>query len=268
MLPSSVVARSIGPPACKHPEPLTTPNQAGAQPLFVTTRWTLVMRARGEAPEARAALGELCEAYWTPVYRFLRREGRSEDEARETIQEFFTELLSRGNIDHADPEQGRFRSYFLGALKHFLSDRRRREGRQKRGGGALVQSFDAGTDTSPGLQIPDPAAGSPDSYFDHQWALAVMERGLNRLESTFVEAKKKLQFDTLKPWLNGDGTNLSQSEAAAQLGMTAGAVKVAVHRLRQSFRDIIRDEIAQTVHDPGEITEELRYLIEVLSANR
>lgn len=268
MLLSSVVARLIGPPVSKHPESLTTPDQPGAQPLFATTRWTLVMRARGEEPEARAALGELCEAYWTPVYRFLRREGRNEDEAQEIIQEFFSDLLSRGNIDHADPERGRFRSYFLGALKHFLSDRRRREGRQKRGGAALVESIDAGTDTSPGVQVPDPTGGSRDTYFDHQWALALMERGLDRLESTFVEAEKKLQFDTLKPWLNGDGPELSQSEAAAQLGMTAGAVKVAVHRLRQSFRTIIRDEIAQTVQDPEAISEELRYLIEVLSANR
>ena len=120
----------------------------------------MVMSARGDAPEARAALGELCEAYWMPVFRFLRREGRSEDGSRELAQEFFTRILSVGGIDGVDPAKGRFRSYLLGALKHFLADRKRSERRQRRGGGARVESIDAGgTDTSPGMQLPDPLLG-------------------------------------------------------------------------------------------------------------
>ena len=120
-------------------------DSAAAGPTaFFTTRWTMVMRARGDAPEARAALGELCEAYWMPVFRFLRREGRSEDESRELAQEFSARLLAGGGIGNVDPEKGRFRSYLLGALKHFLAERRRNEGRQKRGGGAVVESIDSG----------------------------------------------------------------------------------------------------------------------------
>ena len=244
------------------------PSSSSGNPAFATTRWTLVMRARGDAPEARTALGELCEAYWTPVYRFLRREGRNEDQARELTQEFFSRLLlSRGGVDTADPIRGRFRSYLLGALKHFLSDHRRSEGRQKRGGDAVVESIDSsgGTGTSPGMQISDPAAEVSDTYFDHQWALAVMDRALIAVQSEFGAAVKETQFQTLKPWLIGDTENLSQSEAAAQLGMTVGAIKVAIHRMRNSFRDAVQTEIAQTVNSPADIAEELRYLIEILA---
>ena len=114
---------------------------------FCTTRWTLVLRSRGDAVESRAALGELCEAYWTPVFRFLRREGRDDDESRELTQEFFARLLAGGSLEKADPEKGRFRSYLLGALKHFLTDRRRSENREKRGGGAVIESIESvGTD--------------------------------------------------------------------------------------------------------------------------
>jgi RNA polymerase sigma-70 factor (ECF subfamily) len=234
-------------------------------PAFHTTRWTLVMRARGDAPEARAALGDLCEAYWMPVFRFLRREGRSEDHSRELAQEFFSRLLA-GGIDRVDPEKGRFRSYLLGALKHFLADQRRAEGRQKRGGGAVIDSIESGgTDTSPGMQIADASATVPDAWFDRQWALAVMERGLMCVQSELGKSGKEKQFEILKPWLIGDTDKLSQTDAAAQLGMTAGAVKVAIHRLRKNFRDAIRAEIAQTVNDPGEVAGELRYLVEVLA---
>jgi RNA polymerase sigma factor (sigma-70 family) len=236
-------------------------------PVFSTTRWTLVMRARGDAPESRAALGELCDAYWTPVFRFLRREGRDEDQARELTQEFFSRLLSRGGVDRVDPNLGRFRSYLLGAVKHFLSDVRRSERRQKRGGDFVVESIDASSDTgtSPGMQIPDPAAAISDTYFDHQWALAVMDRALGTVQSDFEAAGKEIQFETLKPWLIGDTENLSQTEAAAHLDMTTGAVKVSIHRMRKNFRDAVQSEIAQTVNSPAEIAEELRYLIEVLS---
>jgi RNA polymerase sigma factor (sigma-70 family) len=243
------------------------PESSSGNPAFSTTRWTLVMRARGDAPEASAALGELCEAYWTPVLRFLRREGRNEDQSRELTQEFFSRLLSRGGVDKADPARGRFRSYLLGALKHFLADVRRSQGRQKRGGDAVVESIDSSGDigTSAGRQIPDPTAVIPDTYFDHQWALAVIDRALGAVQSDFEAASKETHFEALKPWLIGDTENLSQTEAAAQLGITAGAVKVAIHRLRKNFRDAVQSEIAQTVNSPAEIAEELRYLIEVLS---
>ncbi|MFK7852128.1 MAG: RNA polymerase sigma factor [Akkermansiaceae bacterium] len=234
---------------------------------FFTTRWTMVMRASGDAPEAKAALGELCETYWTPVFNFLRREGRNDDQSRELTQEFVSRLLSGSGMNEADPAKGRFRSYLLGALKHFLSEKKRNEGRLKRGGDAVVESMDSlETDTSPGWQIPDPDGGVADSYFDRQWALAIMDRSLKAVQTTFVRTGKEAQFDVLKAWLIGETGNLSQTEAAASLGMTTGALKVAIHRLRVSFKEAVQAEIAQTVQDPHEAAEELRYLIEVLAA--
>ena len=226
----------------------------------------MVMQARGEAPEARAALGELCENYWMPVFRFLRREGRGEDESRELVQEFFARLLSRNSLDGVDPGKGRFRSYLLGALKHFLAEQKRNAGRLKRGGDAVIESIDSGgTDTSPGLLLADPAGAVPDAFFDREWALALMDRSLAKVEADFNRAEKERQFEVLKPWLIGDTEEFSQSEAAASLNMTTGAIKVAIHRLRKNFRDAIQSEIAETVTDPDEIREELRYLIEILS---
>jgi len=225
------------------------------------------MQARGDTPESSLALGELCESYWTPVFRFLRREGRSEDEAKDLTQEFVARLLEKGGIEKVDPARGRFRSYLLGALKHFLSDARRDQNRQKRGGDVVIESIDdkGNNDTGAGLQIPDPAGPISDTYFDRQWALAVMERALDVLQSEFKAGKKEEQFEVLKPWLMGDTESLSQSEAATHLGMTTNAVKVAIHRMRSNFRKAVKSEIAQTVSAPEEVEEELRYLIEVLS---
>lgn len=231
----------------------------------------MVLQARGEAPEAKLALGELCENYWMPVFRFLRREGREEDESRELAQEFFARLLSRNSLDHVDPRKGRFRSYLLGALKHFLLEERRNAARQKRGGDAMVESIDSGgTATSPGMALEDPKASVEDTYFDREWAVAVMDRGLTVVRERFEASGKATHFEVLKPWLMGAGDGaesggLSQSEAAESLGLSPGAVKVAIHRLRKNFRDAIQQEIAETVTDPSEVREELRYLIEVLS---
>lgn len=233
---------------------------------FHSTRWTLVLRSRGDAPEARTALGELCEVYWAPVFRFLRSEGRSDDDSRELAQEFFARLLTRGGFDGADPAKGRFRSYLLGALKHFLADRRRNEGREKRGGGAVMESIDATThDTAPGLQIADASAEISDRHFDREWAFAVMDRSLKAVQADFEKAGKSAHFEALKPWLVGDTDQLSQADAATRLGVTTGAVKVMIHRLRKTFRAAVEAEIAQTVPATEDIDEELRYLIEVLS---
>ena len=239
---------------------------APADSTFHSTRWALVLRSRGDAPEARTALGELCEVYWAPVFRFLHSEGRAEDDSRELAQEFFARLLARGGFDGADPAKGRFRSYLLGALKHFLAERRRNEGREKRGGGAELESLDAqGPDSSPGLQIADPSAGISDKQFDREWALAVMDRSLRMVQADFEKAGRQAQFETLKPWLVGDTADLSQADAASALGTTTGAVKVMIHRLRKDFRTAVEAELAQTVPDTGDIAEELRYLIEVLN---
>ena len=235
-------------------------------PAFVTTRWTQVLRARGSTPDAQKALGELCEAYWQPVFRFLQREGREEDAARELTQEFFARLLARHGLDTVQQGRGRFRSFLLGAVKHFLADVRDHSQRIKRGSGQVPESIDPGTDTSPGIEIADPVALPSDTFFDRQWALALMERGLAALESEFGTSSKADQFSILKPWLVGETPVLSQLDAARKLGMSEGAVKVSVHRLRKRFRELIRAEIAQTVEEPARVNEELRYLVEVLSA--
>ena len=233
---------------------------------FATTRWTQVLRARGETVEAQKALSELCEAYWMPVFRFLRREGRDEDTARELTQEFFARLLARHGLATVEPGRGRFRSFLLGAVKHFLADMRDHERRLKRGGGTTTESLDSGSDTETGLQIADATAVVPDTFFDRQWALTVMERGLTSLEREFEAEGRRGHFAVLKPWLVGETAALPQVEAARRLDLTEGAVKVAVHRLRKRFRELIRAEIAQTIDEPARLDEELRYLVEVLSA--
>lgn len=230
---------------------------------FVPTRWSLVLAARGEAPAARAALGELCGAYWTPVFQFLRREGRDEDAARELAQEFFARVLAGAGFAGADPARGRFRSFLLGALKHFLADARKHDRRLKRAA-ELVPLEPAGTDTAAGVQVAAPAEAD-DAAFDRAWALAVMDRALTALAAESAAAGRAAQFDALKPWLAGGAEALTQADAAARLGVSEGAVKVAVHRLRQRFRELVRAEVAQTL-GPGDTVEaELRYLVEVLA---
>jgi RNA polymerase sigma-70 factor (ECF subfamily) len=242
------------------PDPAET--TAGA---FVPTRWTLVLRARGETPAARAALSELCAAYYTPVYRFLKREGRDEDTARELAQEFFARLLHRGELGAPDPARGRFRSYLLGAVKHFLADRRKHERREKRGAGLIPESLDApAEDGEPLLQVPDRRADMPDAWFDRAWALTVMDRALSALAAEFREAGKPDHFECLKPWLVGETDALAQAEVGRRLGLSEGAVKVAIHRLRKRFRQLLREEILQTVADGEDIEAELRYLVEAL----
>lgn len=236
-------------------------------PPFAPTRWTLILRARGETPEARAALSDLCEAYYQPVLRFLCREGRAEDAARELTHEFFSRVLAGGSFDDADPERGRFRSYLLGALKHFLADQRKHEHRLKRGGGVAVESLEereAGGELD-SIELAEPAQPAPDALFDREWALIVMARALQVLGAEFSAAGKSNQFDTLKPWLMGEAPATSQADAARQLGLSEGAVKVVIHRLRKRFREAVRTEISQTLRDPSLVDEELQHLIAALS---
>ncbi len=244
-------------------------NETGrhASPAFLTTRWTQVREARGDTPAARAALGELCAAYWIPVYRFLLREGRGEDDARELTQEFFARLL-KGGVGGADPGRGKFRSYLLGAVRHFLGDVSDRASRQKRGGGVVAESLsEPDPDGSgAGLQVEDPNGAVGDAHFDRQWALAILDRSLTELELEMESAGKRSNFEVLQPWLVGESNPLEQVAAACRLGMGEGALKVAIHRLRKRFRVLVRDEIARTVSDPGDVDVELQYFVEVLAS--
>lgn len=232
---------------------------------FHDTRWTLVSRSRGSDTQSKAALSELCEAYYAPVVAFLRRDGRDEDTALDLAHDFFARLLQGDAISGADPLRGRFRSYLLSALKRFAADQRDRDHAMKRGGGqihAVIENHDSSTGA--GLQIADDSVEAPDAAFDRQWALTVLARALATLEAELRDSGKGLQFDTLKPWLTADGDATPQAEAAAKLGLSEDAVKVAIHRLRKRFRDAVKAEIAQTVSDLGNVREELDALMAAL----
>jgi RNA polymerase sigma-70 factor (ECF subfamily) len=234
--------------------------------VFAATRWTRVLAARGETAEAKVALGQLCESYWMPVFRFIAREGRPEETAGDLTQEFFSRILARDPFAAVDPARGRFRSFLLGAVRHFLGDVRDRERAAKRGGGIQPESIegDESSDEGEAREIADTKADVPDTYFDRQWAFAIVERALDQIQTEMNEAGKAETFAVLKPWLMGDTSVLSQAEAARTLGLGEGAVKVAVHRLRKRFRELVRSEVAQTVPESGDVETELRYLVEVM----
>jgi len=231
---------------------------------FVTTQWTRVLEARGESADAKAALSDLCAAYYQPVFAFVRRNAPDEESARDLTQEFFTRLLERRGIEHVDPQHGRFRSYLLGAVKHFLADAREHANRMKRGSGQTPEPLEPPTDTSPGLDVADPNAPSPESEFDRRWALTLLDRALASLAAEQKASGSMEQFEVLKVWLTGDTENVSQAEAARSLGINEGAVKVAIHRLRRQFRQSIKNEIAQTVKDRAQVEQEMKCLLEAL----
>ena len=235
---------------------------ASSESPFSPTRWSLVLRAQGETPEAKAAISELCDACYQPVYRFLRREGRPEETALELAQSFFAKVLENGDLK-ADQRRGRFRSYLLGAVKHFLADQRKLELREKRGKGIDPVSLDD-DENPPPIEPSNSTETTPDSWFDRQWALNVMDRGLSKVEAEWKTKGKADQFEALRYSLNGDGTSTPHLKAGQQLGWSETATKVAIHRLRKRFREIIRNEIAETIPDNSDVETELRYLIEAL----
>ncbi len=229
---------------------------------FAPTRWTLVMRASAGDSRAGAAMSELCGAYYAPVVAFLRSEGRDEDAARELAHGFFGRLLGGGSLGGADPMKGKFRSYLLGAVKHFLRDERLRAQAEKRGGGAQHVILEK-TAALANEATPEPL--DSERAFDRQWALTVISRALDAVAGRFREAGKSKLFEHLKPWITGDSTEMNQADAAAALGLSGSAVKVAIHRLRQNFREAVKAEILQTVPADDDVDEELRYLIAVLA---
>lgn len=232
--------------------------------VFVTTHWTRVLAARGASPDARAALSDLCAIYYEPVVAYLRARLRDHDRARELAHEFFAGLLARDAIGGVDPARGRFRSYLLGAVKHFASDRQDRALAAKRGAGAEHLPLAAGTDTSPGIDPPEVPGRPPEVEFDRQWALTIIDRALAVLVTEYATPERRELFTALKPSLTGGGA--PQSELAARLGMNEGAVKVAIHRLRKRFRELVKAEIAGTVHQPGDVADEMGYLVTVLAS--
>jgi RNA polymerase sigma factor (sigma-70 family) len=234
---------------------------------FVTTRWTRVLEAQGDSAEASAALSDLCAAYYAPVFAYVRRKSPDENAARDLTQEFFARLLAGRGLN-ADPQRGRFRGYLLAAVKHFLANMRDYSRAAKRGGGQATVSVDAETDTSPAMEIPDVRAADPEREFDRKWALTVLDRALATLSADHAAPEERKQFEALKPWLTGDNESLSQAEVARQLGCSEGTVKVAIHRLRKRFRELVKAEIRQTMNDPAQVADELACLVAALSGEK
>jgi RNA polymerase sigma factor (sigma-70 family) len=236
---------------------------------FASTQWSLVLAAgQSSSPDAERALSALCSAYWQPLYFYVRRRGYSVPEAQDLTQSFFTRLLEKDGFRHASQERGKFRSFLLVSLNNFLSNEREREQAQKRGGNLQIISLEEITSIEDRYRSEKALSGqTPEKLFERQWALTLIDRVLARLGKEFEAAGKAKMFDQLKPFLGGN-ESFPYSRVAADLGMTEGALKVAVHRLRKHFRELLRDEIAQTMDDTGqskEIDDEIRYLMEVLS---
>jgi RNA polymerase sigma-70 factor (ECF subfamily) len=225
-----------------------------------------VVLAAGGGDEARAhaALARLCQTYWYPLYAFVRRRGYGPEDAQDLTQGFFAHLLERHGLARANPGRGRFRSFLLASLRHFLANERERATARKRGGGRTLVPWDAASaETRYGLEPADPV--TPETVFERNWALALLEQVLKRLEKEQAAAGKAVQFNHLRDFLMGDLEAPSYAELASVLGTGADALRATVHRLRLRFRALLREEVAHTLHTPVEVEEEIRHLFAVLS---
>jgi RNA polymerase sigma factor (sigma-70 family) len=230
---------------------------------FPTTRWTLVVAAGDpQRKDARSALVSLCENYWYPLYAYLRRRGYAPDQAQDLTQEFFMRVLEGRYLDRADPEKGRFRSFILTSLKFFVADEQDRQRAQKRGGGAVVSfEFSSGEER---YQREPGHYETPDRIFERRWALSMLERVMERLRDEFVQHGRPENFERMKVFLLGQ-SEAPYADLAREINTSEGALKVAIHRLRKRYRELFRQEIADTVADPAKVESELRYLAAVLT---
>lgn len=247
-------------------EPESRAPAPGAGERFATTHWSLVLAAgRRASPESADALVALCRAYWYPLYAFVRRQGYRPEDAQDLTQAFFARLLEKNYLADADRQRGKFRSFLLAALKHFLANERDRARARKRGGGQTVLSLDfAVAETRYGHEPADPM--TPERLFERRWALTLLDRVLGRLQDEHVAAGKGPWFERLKEFLTREPGATSYRDVAQRAGTTEGAVKVAVHRLRKRYRQLLEEEIGHTVTRPEEVEDELRQLFTALSS--
>ncbi|MGP8201054.1 MAG: RNA polymerase sigma factor [Limisphaerales bacterium] len=233
--------------------------------IFPATHWSLVLKAGlGDTTNARPALEKLCRIYWYPLYAYVRRRGHSPEDAQDLTQEFFVQLLERQSLANADPNLGRFRSFLLTAMNHFLTSEWKKSHAQKRGGGRPMLSLDwAAAEERFDLEPADNSA--PDRVFEKQWALTLLGEVLNRLEREYQSEGKMGLFAALRQTLLGARESQPYAELAAQLDMNESAIKVAVHRLRKRYRDLIREEIAGTLDGEQDVEAEMRHLFRVLA---
>lgn len=242
-----------------------TDQGAARQPVFATTHWSVVLSAgRADTSSAQDALAKLCATYWYPLYAYVRRRGYSAHDAQDLTQAFFAQLLERQSFTHADPNRGRFRSFLLGVMNHFLANEWTRAHAQKRGGGATLLPLQFETaETRYGHEPADNV--TPEQNYERRWALALLEEVLRRLAAEYKRDGRSELFTQLNPCLVGERSAQPYGELAAKLGVSEGTVKSAVHRMRQRYRQLLRDEIANTIAESSEIDAELRHLFTVLA---
>jgi len=233
---------------------------------FVTTHWSVVLAAgRTESTRTQNALARLCQTYWYPLYAYVRRRGHSAHDAQDLTQEFFAHLLERHTLAIADPNRGRFRSFLLSTLNHFLSHEWEKVRAQKRGGGRQMLSLDLAR-AEERYELEPVDNSTPDKLFDKRWATALLEEVLSQLEAEHQQGGKAELFAALKQTLTGTGESQPYAVLATRLGMNEVAIKVAVHRLRKRYRELLRAEITNIVADPAQAEDELRYLFTALAA--
>ncbi len=232
---------------------------------FTDTCWNVVRAAgRRDSPQSDAALAQLCRLYWYPLYVFVRRSGHGPEDAQDLTQEFFARLMEKSYLEAANPEKGKFRSFLLVALKRFLANEWDRAHRNKRGGGRQVLSLSEGdTEFRYRTEPADPM--TPEKAYERRWAMTVLDEVLVRLEAELVAAGKRRTFEELKQFLLDEETDSSYAEIAARLKMTEGTLRVTIHRLRHRCRELLREEISQTVTGPGQVDEEIQSLFASLS---
>jgi DNA-directed RNA polymerase specialized sigma24 family protein len=234
--------------------------------VFATTHWTVVLAAGGHSSrQADLALEELCRTYWYPLYVYVRRQVATREDAEDLTQAFFARFLEKNYLERLSSAKGKFRSFLLASLKHFLSNEWDRAGRQKRGGGVAPLSLDW-QDADARYQIEPIDYSTPDKLYDRAWAVAVLERVIIRLQNESVAEGKGSLFAELKAFLMTGKSAIPCEQAAAALGMAEGAVRVAVHRLRRRYRELLRAEIAQTLCDPAQADEEMQVLLSAFAA--
>jgi len=230
---------------------------------FNTTHWSVVLAARGESTNAQEALEKLCRVYWYPLYAFVRRQGHSPEDAEDLIQGFFARLLQRKDMETVQRERGRFRSYLLVSLKHFTLNEQLRARAEKRGGGHSLISLDEVEAEKKFAQEPVDKS-TPEKIFERRWAMALLDKVLERLRQEYEATDRLRLFDTLRWFLSDEPAEQSQAEIGAQLGLSTGAVKQAVWRLRQRYRELLHEEVANTVATAADIDDEVRHLVAVL----
>jgi len=245
------------------PSRTTSCGTSGAR--FAATRWSIVLAAGGEhdATATRRALEELIQAYWFPLYAYVRRQGCQAVAAEDLVQGFLARLLEKEDLAQVDRSKGRFRSFLLAAMKNFMANERARDRALKRGGGVRVLALDS-LDAEARYAVEPAEDMTPERLFDRRWALAVLDQVLARLRREFLDAGNGALFEAIKDCLTPDRGKLPYAQLARRLGMTEGALKVAVHRMRRRYRDLLRHEIAQTVETPAQVDEEIAYLLNCL----